>query len=168
MAGVAHARSHPGSGPFTLLAADGHPVLAEPAAGELVVLDTHNGEPERRLPIDGQEPHPLISGSAMSPYVAIVGPHTGTLQIVDLTDQRQAAIGIGSDSPDAARFLGPLMKGDLVFVPDFLQGAVIVVRVRHDQLSLVGQVHLGFPVTSYCLPTPMTSGSTIPRVTLPA
>ena len=141
--GVAHTRTRPAAGPFTLLAADARPVLAEPAQHDIVVLDAHRGQPAFNVAFDPPETSPQVSGSANSPYVMAVGSHTSNLEVIDLQDRRAATIAIGDPSPRVARYGPAVIKDNLIFVPDYLQGAVIVVRVAHDTLTLVGQVTVG-------------------------
>jgi PKD repeat protein len=140
--GLPHSRSRPASVPFTLLAANDKPVLAEASVGKILVLDAH-GEAAREIPFNPPESNPLLSGSADAPYVTAVGPHSSILEVVNLQDERMASLALGDPSPAVARFGPPVSKGDLIFVPDLLQGVVIVARVQRDQLSLVGQVAVG-------------------------
>ena len=141
--GLLHTRSRPASAPFTLLAANAKPVLAEASAGKLVVLDSGDGQATSEVPFNPPDSRPLLGGSADSPYVAAVGPHSSILEVVNLGTGRSASVAMGDPAPAPNRWGLPVTKANLIFIPDFLQGAVIVARVRHDQLSLVGQVAVG-------------------------
>jgi hypothetical protein len=133
-----------GLGSCTLVGSDGLPVLVDPSKGDLTVLNPRDGLAQHRYVFDVSEPAALPSGAGDSRYVAAVDPKVAALQVFDLADRRQGgSTSLSVDSSSAP--LGPaVVKGNLMFVPEYGSGAVVVVEVVHgDQPTVLGRVPIG-------------------------
>jgi hypothetical protein len=137
-AGVARTRTHPASGRFTLVEADSRPVAADTTTGQAVILDPQRGRPTRTLPFNPPGIDPIVTGSGSGPYLASVDAAEAELQITDLNSRRSSGtVVIGNPDSD----YGPaVVSGNLVFVPNLAEGAVVVAEIEHDQLTLLGQI----------------------------
>ena len=137
-AGLRHSRTQPLSGRFTLVEAGSRPVAADVTQGRPVVLDSL-GRASRTVPFNPPGTALAVSGGGASPYLMAVSPTEGDLEVTDTATDRSATIVIG-DTARTSRYGTAVNSGDEIFVPDYAQGAVVVVNVQDGNLTLMGQV----------------------------
>lgn len=140
-AGVQHSRSRPVRGQFTLVEAGSQPAAADVSQGQVAILGSR-GTATRRIAFNPPGTAPTVSGAGAAPYVMAVGPTDGDLQVTDIADSRPANTAIG-DTSRTPRYGTAVSSGNEIFVPDYAQGAVVVVEARDGQLAAVGQVSVG-------------------------
>jgi Fibronectin type III domain len=140
-ADTARTRTHPAPGRFSLVEADSRPVAADITTGEAVILDPHSGQAARAVAFNPPGSAPIISGSGDAPYLISVDPVHAELQITDLNTHRSSGTAVIGDPGSG---YGPaVINGNLIFVPNQDQQAVVVAEIEHDQVNILGQIGVG-------------------------
>jgi hypothetical protein len=137
-AGVARTRIHPPLGLYRLVEADDRPVTADTTTGKALVLDPDSGQVRSSVPFNPPGSDPIVSGSGAAPYLISVDTLHAELQVTDLKSRHSTGTVI-IGNPNSG-YGPPVINGNLVFVPNLVQGAVVVVEIEHDQLSVIGQI----------------------------
>ncbi len=140
-AGTARTRTRPAPGRFSLVEADSRPVAADVTTGAAEILDPGSGQVARSVAFNPPGSTPIISGSGGAPYLISVDPVHAELQITDLNTHRSSGtVVIGNPGSG----YGPaVINGNLIFVPNLDQQAVVVAEIEHDQVDLLGQIGVG-------------------------
>ncbi|HWE56666.1 MAG TPA: PKD domain-containing protein [Acidimicrobiales bacterium] len=139
-AGQAQARTRLFNGNYTLVEAASHAVAVSATAGRILVLDPASGRGQRSVAYNPAGTHTEVSGGGDQPYVVTVGATEGEVQVTDIDTGRSTNLIIGDESGAVTRYGPAVVKGQLVFIPDFVGQGVIVVRVQGDRLTLLGEV----------------------------
>ncbi|MEO5899972.1 MAG: PKD domain-containing protein [Ilumatobacteraceae bacterium] len=129
----------------SLVAVDDTPVIVDAANDTVRIIDPRSGRTERTACLEVPPGADLLTAGSVrrgNPWVIGVLPTIGTTQVVDIATGTCRPIPLSAPG-DTPRYGPPVSHGDRVFVPDRVDGTVIVIEPRASTDPIVGRIQLG-------------------------
>jgi sugar lactone lactonase YvrE len=129
------------------------PVVVDTTNGHALLIDEERGTVDHPVCLDvPTSPAPAIAGSTSDePWLLAVAPNAGTLLVSDVDTGKCQAIPLG-DTATSPRYGEPVEKDRFVYVPDFVDGKVIVIDpARSTGRQIVTKIDLSLPKSEVAL-----------------